>query len=175
MYNKATTDTRNERACRLVTHILPWILRKVTWGCIDGAFNVWTHKKDQSIEKQGDFLYFFLYHPPSMGCISCGWENNSDFFHQGQLPVGIPVAREGRLVCLCSYSEKTGSHRWVVYFSDPSYLFHYEHQRQDEETICPLQDGDLDSQANKTLTVWELLLSLNGWTAEKDTVCRCLR
>lgn len=77
------------------------------------------------------------------------------------------------MVYLCSLSEKTGSHR-KVFILPTLYkcLLHYEH---DEEEICPSQDGDLVSQATKTLTVWELLLSPNCSTTAEATVLRHLR
>lgn len=133
------------------------------WGCIDGAFNVWSEpvRKISLLKNKEISCIFFLYHPSSMGCISCGWEKLATCRTREQNAIPVLILRKD----------------WIPPMScifHASCLLHYEHQRQYEETICPQQDGDLDNQANKTLTVWESLLLLNGWTAEKHTVCRCL-
>lgn len=111
-----------------------------------------------------------------MGCISCGWEKLRPifFFFLERSNLGYLSHAKAEWFT-CAHIAKRLDPTDELYFANASCLLHYEQQRHDEETICPPQDGDLDSQATKTLTVCELLLLLNGWTAEKATVLRYFR
>ena len=76
-----------------------------------------------------------------------------NFFFQGKSNLGyLSHARVEWSACVYIARRLDPTDELYIFF-DASYLLHYENQRQNDETICPPQDGDLDSQANKTLTV----------------------